>query len=277
MSKKSWTSNIILFICIIVVFCFTANATNYVEQVDTSTISIMAVSDDYDDYLGYSEIEIEATEDINHLKDLIKQCETNMEITHQLAECARALGYDDDSILVITAVCEYRVNDKAMKIYQERLNTLLEKAKNSQKMIDYPTATQVWNYLKNEGLNDYVAAGILGNMMNECGGLTLDLQGTIYDSSGWFYGLCQWSRTWCSEVFGEDVEGQCEYLINTMKYEFDTFGFCYQKSFDYDDFLGMNNERDAALAFAKCYERCASGSYWYRQECATTAYNYFTK
>ena len=42
-----------------------------------------------------------------------------------------------------------------------------------QKYNEYPVATEIWMFLKNCGYNDYVAAGILGNMMAEVGGNTL--------------------------------------------------------------------------------------------------------
>jgi guanyl-specific ribonuclease Sa len=34
----------------------------------------------------------------------------------------------------------------------------------------YPEARKIWNYLKKMGLNNYVAAGIMGNIMAEVGG-----------------------------------------------------------------------------------------------------------
>ena len=37
----------------------------------------------------------------------------------------------------------------------------------------------------------------------------------------------------------------------------------------------MSNERDAAKAFAKCYERCGSSTYTIRMNNAEKAYNYF--
>ena len=41
------------------------------------------------------------------------------------------------------------------------------------------TAQQVWTYLKSYGYSDSVAAGIIGNMMRECGGDTLNLDWNI--------------------------------------------------------------------------------------------------
>ena len=39
----------------------------------------------------------------------------------------------------------------------------------------------------------------------------------------------------------------------------------------------MEDETEAAIAFAKCYERCSSVSYEVRKTNATKAYNYFTQ
>lgn len=138
---------------------------------------------------------------------------------------------------------------------------------------EYPDAAEVWSILSEAGCSDYVCAGILGNMMAECGGQTLALQ--PYVSSSNYYGMCQWNQAYRDKVWGASLEDQCNFLLNSMKYEIDTFGFCYASGFNYDKFLNLTNEKDVALAFAKCYERCGSGSYSIRQDNATTAYNYF--
>ena len=39
----------------------------------------------------------------------------------------------------------------------------------------YPEAYKIWHYLKKLGYNDYVCAGIMGNIMAECGGQTLNI------------------------------------------------------------------------------------------------------
>ena len=46
--------------------------------------------------------------------------------------------------------------------------------------------------------------------------------------------------------------------------------------FNFNSFLNLNDEKEVAKAFAKCYERCGSSSLNQRQKNATTAYNYFT-
>ena len=126
--------------------------------------------------------------------------------------------------------------------------------------------------MKNLGWNDYVCAGIMGNLMAEVGGQTLDIQYWLKDNG--YYGMCQWNKAY-SNIWGADLETQCDYLKNTIKYEIDTFGYAYQKGFNFASFLNMSNERDAAKAFAKCYERCSSSTYNIRMNNAEKAYNYF--
>ena len=116
---------------------------------------------------------------------------------------------------------------------------------------EYPTATQIWLYMKELGWSDYVCAGIMGNMMAECGGHTLNIQWWLYDYSSCFYGVCQWSLYYCPEVKDLNLEQQLDYLINTIEKEFDYAGFCYYSGFTYEVFLKMTNCRDVALAFAK--------------------------
>ena len=141
------------------------------------------------------------------------------------------------------------------------------------KQAEYPVASEIWWTLKDYGYNDYVCAGILGNMTVEAGGHTLDIQPTI--STKYYYGICQWSRKYCPEVWRASLQAQCEYLRDTIEQEFRVFGYLYKKKFTYQDFLNLTDERAAALAFAKCYERCSSGGYKRRQDCATKAYEYF--
>ena len=138
----------------------------------------------------------------------------------------------------------------------------------------YTTVTYVWNYLKDAGYNDYVVAGIIGNMMAETGGQTLNLNWEAW-SEGSYYGICQWSKKFFPEVIGQNLEGQLEFLLSNIKYEIDTFGYAYSSGFDFDSFLRLEDEREAALVFAKCYERCNSDYYSIRQDNATKAYEYF--
>ena len=96
---------------------------------------------------------------------------------------------------------------------------------------------------------------------------------TAYFGDG-YYGMCQWNPRH-TKVFGKGIDGQCEYLLSTIEKEFNTYGSNYASGFNYNSFKNMNNEQNAAIAFAKVYERCASASYYQRAANATEAYNYF--
>lgn len=138
---------------------------------------------------------------------------------------------------------------------------------------EHAAATTVWNYLRSLGYNKAICAGIIGNMMSECGGHTLDLQWWIYDDG--FYGVCQWYVGYYPAINGTDLYTQLDYLASTIAYEFNTFGFKYYSGFNYEAFLQIDNYYDAAIAFAKCYERCASWTYSSRTSNAAKAYEYF--
>ena len=139
----------------------------------------------------------------------------------------------------------------------------------------YSEATQIWNYMKNLGWSDAVCAGIMGNMMAEVGGQTLDLSRWSYYSNGSYYGVCQWSRQYYPSVIGRDIEGQCDFLRDTIRKEINTYGSNYASGMNYEKFLQLDDPQDVALCFAKAYERCGSGSYGVRQSNAVKAYQYF--
>lgn len=141
---------------------------------------------------------------------------------------------------------------------------------------EYKEAAYIWNYLKDLDYNNYIISGILGNMMVECGGNTLNLIPTMYSKNNQNYGLCQWSKKYYPGVIGASLEEQCNYLRDNIEYEFNTFGKCYRRGFDHASFLLLEDEQEAALAFAKCYERCSKASYNKRKKCAKIALEYFS-
>jgi hypothetical protein len=137
-------------------------------------------------------------------------------------------------------------------------------------------ATEVWEYLRQKGFSQEVTCAIIGNMMIETSGGSLDLKPTIYSLSGNYYGLCQWSKEYYPEAHGLSFEQQLDYLLETLQWEFNTFGWLYAEDFNYESFLEMTDLAEAALAFAKSYERCGPASYKLRQEAAIKAYEYFS-
>lgn len=134
----------------------------------------------------------------------------------------------------------------------------------------YEQATYVWNYLTSTlKLNKYVSAGIMGNIMAEVGGQTLDISRWPQYSQGYYYGICQWSDRRKNRLlndYGRTLEAQVKFL-GVELFEVIKSG---------NSFYEMQDEREAALYFAKKYERCGSGSYSVRQSNATKALNYFT-
>lgn len=145
-----------------------------------------------------------------------------------------------------------------------------------ERYVEYPVATTVWKHLtENMGYNDYVAAGVIGNMMAECGGQTLNLQWQIYNATG-HYGLCQWS-TGFTEVQGADLQGQLDFMSKSFPEQIDHWGsICYKKGFTHEDFMVLEDAAEAAYAFCIIYERPGPGTHQQRRENAIKAYEYFT-
>ena len=96
---------------------------------------------------------------------------------------------------------------------------------------EYYYATKVWEYLRQKGFSQEVTCAIIGNMMIETSGGSLDLKPTIYSLSGNYYGLCQWSKEYYPEAHGLSLEQQLEFLTNNIEWEIDTFGKCYKECF----------------------------------------------
>lgn len=216
--------------------------------------------------------ELKETDDINELNNLIADCASRMDAATQMAEACKTLGYEEDDPVIKLAEEEYSNAESDMNYYKE----LLADAERILREKEYPAASTVWHYLtETMELNEHVAAGILGNMMAEVGGQTLDLQ---VDCSGrGYYGICQWSRKYMVyDITGSNLDTQLEYLNKTIEDEFAVFGDLYTSGFTYQDFCNMQNAQDAAKAFAVVYERCGSGSYSVRKSNAVKAYEYYT-
>lgn len=136
-------------------------------------------------------------------------------------------------------------------------------------------AAKTWEFLMRRGYGRAATSAIIGNMMIETAGGTLDLKPITYDPTKKYYGLCQWSLKYNPGIKDLTFEQQLDYLDANIEKEFNTFGKCYKKGFTFDDFINMTDPDEAALAFAKVYERCASFSYSKRESAARIAYDYF--
>lgn len=142
---------------------------------------------------------------------------------------------------------------------------------------DYSYAAKTWEFFKQRGYSDAAVFGIIGNMMIETSGGSILLEPAVYNPSRNYYGLCQWSTKYYPEVKDKPFEEQLVFLDETIETEFSTFGKLYSNGFDLEDFKNMTDPADAALAFAKVYERCGSGSYTLRMQAAVNAESYFNK
>jgi hypothetical protein len=181
---------------------------------------------------------------------------------------------EEELIDVRSLEAQYQEDISAIEAEEARIEAMW-----SEKTESYPVATQVWRYMKEVlGWNDYVCAGVMGNMMAEVGGQTLNLNPYLYGHSGAnYYGLCQWSNRYYPSIQGADVDAQLDFLASTVKKELDTYGYLFRSGLDYEAFCNLTDAEDAAMAFAKAYERCGSGSYGVRQTNALKAYNYFVE
>lgn len=269
--KHSLASNIILFIVIVMLLIL-------MVPVSASAITLEETQVGYE--VKFYPIKVVDTEDLDELNDLVLYCNTQMSNAHQMAEYARKLGYPENHVVIRMAQYNWWSYKHAETKYLERIAEIKSRPATpiyvtQAQMNEYPVASTVWKMLKEAGYNDYVCAGILGNMMAECGGQTLYLDPYDYSDGGYYYGLCQWNASVYGYIFGEDVEYQVNALLDTIRYELDTFGYAYYYGFDYDAFCNMHDEQDAALAFAMCYERCNSAYYYIREVNASEAYEYF--
>lgn len=181
------------------------------------------------------------------------------ETAHQMAECARELGFAEDSEIIIAAKEVWNEAQTQIDLIEQR-RTVWEA-----RFQQYPAATYIWIFLTEQcGYNDYVAAGIMGNIMAEVGGQTLNIQ--YWLGGRGYYGMCQWSRRYFPGVSGAGLADQCKFLANTIQNQMGSY---------YWTFIELQDYSSAALQFAKKYERCSSASYGVRQRNAAKAYSFF--
>lgn len=230
---------------------------------------------------GPNEEEEYAIAEIKYLTDVVNQAKNEMDAAHNLAENGRLLGYQPNHPVMELAQEEYETAkmtyDKYGAILQEKN---IEKQKHdtelkwAEKTNEYPDAVKIWRYLSEElGYSDIVCAGIMGNIMVECGGGTLNIQWWLYGHSApLYYGMCMWYKPYCPEVYGQDLDFQLDFLASNIESSFDECG-----AGNYNRFINSSNVNDAAYRFARWYERCAPTDYNYqiRENCAWKAYKYF--
>ena len=179
--------------------------------------------------------------------------------------------------LVETATTDNECTTEKDVVYESTTQQIASSQYNDTEEIEdeYFYAREIWEYLRYEmGLNKYCAAGIMGNIMTECGGQTLNIHPYITNSSG-HYGICQWNLRYFPEVRGKSLHGQLEFLNSTIRWIMNDFGDRYYNGFNYNKFIEITDERIAAKAFAYAYEGSPKPCSQRRLNHATTALNYF--
>jgi hypothetical protein len=186
-------------------------------------------------------------------------------------ECSIADKYTAEAITLMVEELDRLVAEQTLA--ERQRDYMLKWAEKEE---EYCYATRTWKYLKSLGYSDVACAGIIGNLMAECGGNTLKLDPYVYEkATGKYYGMFQWSTYYYPEIKGGSFEEQLNYYAKTSIQAFKTYGKNYAKGFTLEDFNKLTDPREAALAFAKIYERCASWTYGRRQDFAEVAYQYF--
>lgn len=187
----------------------------------------------------------------------VTPAQRGMDLAHEIAELMRERGYAEDHPVIVACQEWWQAENEG--------NGHAQVFVTEQQKREYPVAAAVWQRLREHGLSEPVAAGIVGNMMSECGGQTLDLDPYIY--SGGFYGLCMFSLHYFPAVDGLGVAAQVDFLVDTLDNIKDGGG-------SVSEFLALTDARTAARYFSDYYERPASWSEK-RADNAEAALRYF--
>lgn len=279
----------ILILTIAAMIAGGAIANNYYQEKITSLESEAAQYKDIAEKatLDKTQIEILSDDEIDDLNTIIIDLRNELHDLEEILDSHR-LNSNEEAMKLQYEIDTYRllIEDYEVKMEEIKSRDAAEQkvytAIWNKRMKEYPEATTVWKYLTEElGYNNYVAAGILGNMMLECGGNSLKLQPTIYSSNRNYYGLCQWNVVtkrnngvlYNGKVKDANLMTQLNYLageeFGSIKYAFD-----HSSLVSYDSFTSLTNCEKAAEMFAKVYEVCGN-TYYTRGINALRAYQYF--
>lgn len=257
-----------LYIAIVLVFfifvvCLTVKQTaptsdaigEQSAKTTTASSTVTPADISIDEPILYSELKYSEFDSVENAEMFIDS--VDIAVDELAAECSISDKYTTEATALML--------EEIDRLTAERTNAMRQKErmiKWVEKEEEYYYATCTWKYLKSLGYSDVACAGILGNLMAECGGHTLNLNPYLYDkATGKYYGMFQWSIYYYPDIEGGSFEEQLAYYAETSDYVFKTFGKKYAEGFTLDDFNELKDPREAALAFAKIYERCASWTY----------------
>lgn len=234
-----------------------------VEESEASDATLSLASEQY---------VIVKSDSVSTLKNELSYCEEKLYLSQSIIELTATTGYADYFSHFVELLHQDCKNYKDYIDYYKEAIAHLDEIKYTQGLQDYPAATYIWHYMKDQGWSDLVCAGIMGNIMQETGGRTLTID---YLHNEAYYGMCCWNKEYHPDVVGLGLEGQCAYLIKTTKEIMETYGYLYQKGYTFQDFLEAESIEEAANAFMVVYERPGGSSSKKRIENGERAYAYF--
>lgn len=141
----------------------------------------------------------------------------------------------------------------------------------------YPIATEIWLTMKSFGWTDAACAGIMGNIMRECGGDSLKyINPNLYNSSNTHYGLIQWSKRYYPDIqptasWTPSIEEQLTYLRYTI---INQKSLHHNYGFTEGYLLTATSYIDVAIVFCEGYERPNEAT-TRRERNAEVAWEYF--
>lgn len=221
-------------------------------------------------YQEFEYIELNTKE---HCLDKINEYKIYIEYLRTNLNSLLPSEYEEVKEVVFT---EIKKAELAISKYENDICIIEERLRWEAKEQEYPIATQVWLLLTEDyGFTNEVAAGIVGNIMAEIAGGTLNFSG--WNITNGALGMFQWlggRKTSIQKIYGKipTVENQVEFMYNEL---YGTNGVTQQvKDWQRDEILNGKTPEEVARSFCIWFER-PNGSSRPRQRYARAAYEYF--
>lgn len=211
-----------------------------------------------------------------NLEPLLKQekqfCVSEVEIREQIIAYSKQFNYFDEKNIYFQMLEQDIMSyTQYIYLYEQQLQSIYSAWETMPEPTDIKTTKDfIWAYLRNQGFNEYVSAGIMANIQAECA-----FQWNIYSPHYESYGICQWLLQF-NDIANATLTEQLIFLTETMPKQFNNPGFNQSyKNMDYNTFLALQDEKEAAAAFMLIYERPANINPAMRQDYATEIYKEF--
>jgi hypothetical protein len=250
------------------------------EETTISEANIPSETTPVEEVVILDAVEVERVDSTSydHANTLLEEAESRLETAQAVLDGLTTLGYEPDHPAVVLAHTEVDNSTSDLAYYQEKMVEWEEIHKWEVRKAEYPAATEAWLIMSKEfGWSDAVCAGIIGNLMAECGGCwTQDLDWQINTKHG--MGMVQWiggRRNQLVALYGENptVRDQMMFMRDEL---YGLNGVTKQVTeSQLNEIMNASSPEECAYAFASYYERCASQHRAPRKGYARTAYEYF--